>query len=122
MHGIINVGNAGTNERMHKEDKAYYARTNRTISNITRQHVVQLQGARIIQRRNAGGDESLAAGLEESPSEDGSDSDGAGCVDDEDGLFRTGGGGRRIYGADRPEADPASAVPPPRVGADNAIA
>eukprot|EP00170_Pyropia_yezoensis_P000985 contig_4585_g988 len=74
MHGNINNGNAGINERMHKEDKPYYSRTNKSISDFTRQLVVQAQGAHIILRRNAEEEEDrpadvLACGDESSDGE-----------------------------------------------------
>lgn len=78
MHGNINNGNAGINERLHKDDKPYYARTNKAIAGFTRQLVVQAQGARIILRRNAEEDECLLAGLEELAGDEDTDSDGAG--------------------------------------------
>eukprot|EP00170_Pyropia_yezoensis_P000778 contig_3624_g780 len=74
MHGNINNGNAGINERLHKDDKPYYARTNKAIADFTRQLVVQAQGARIILRRNAEEDECLLAGLEELVGDEDTDS------------------------------------------------
>lgn len=65
MHGNISNGNSSLNEQMHKDDKPYYARTNRDRTDFTRQLVVQAQGARIIQRRIADEQEAKAAASDE---------------------------------------------------------
>lgn len=51
LHGNVNNGNSSLNEQKHKEDKPYYARTNRDRMDFTRQIVVQAQGAHVIQER-----------------------------------------------------------------------
>lgn len=65
MHGNISNGNSSLNEQIHKDDKPYYARTNRDRTDFTRQLVVQAQGARIIQRRIADEQETEAAAWDE---------------------------------------------------------
>lgn len=83
MHGNINNGNSGINESMHKEDKPYYARTNKDMEDFTRQLIVQAQGARTIQQRvarrvAAGAESGGLAGAEESSSSSDSDADHGG--------------------------------------------
>lgn len=94
VHGNINNGNASINERMHKEDKPCYARTNRSIADFTRQLIVQAQGARAIQRHIVNDDEDLATVLEHLLGDGDGDSDGAGPVDDVDLIDGVDGGGR----------------------------
>eukprot|EP00170_Pyropia_yezoensis_P006233 contig_25356_g6252 len=80
VHGNINNGSASINERMHKEDKPYYARTNRSIADFTHQLIVQAQGARAIQRHIVNDDEDLATVLEHFLGDGDGDSD-AGVTD-----------------------------------------
>lgn len=86
MHGNINNGNAGINERMRKEDKPYYARTNKAMSDFTRQLVFQAQGAHVITCRNAEEDKALLS--DEPPGHGDSDGEapGQGLSDDDGAL------------------------------------
>lgn len=80
MHGSICNGNSSLNEQIHKDDKPYYARTNRDRTDFTRQIVVQAQGARIIQRRNADAQDAEAAAMDD----EGASGSDQGDVGDED--------------------------------------
>lgn len=122
MHGNLNNGNAGVNERLHKDDKPYNARTNNGISDFTRQIVVQAQGARIILRRNAEEEESLVAGSDELAGDDDSDSDGEGLLDEGDARAdASGAGGTAGTSNWATGSQPRAAVPPGDV-ADTAAA
>lgn len=120
MHGNINNGNAGINERLHKDDKPYYARTNKAIADFTRQLVVQAQGARIILRRNAEEDECLLAGLEELAGDEDTDSDGAGILHGEDLPDDALGGGGTDGATDVAPGDQPRARGPPGCRAEDA--
>lgn len=107
MHGNINNGNAGINERLHKEDKPYYARTSKGILEFTRELVVQAQGARFIQRRNAYRETEEGAAVDGGSDREDGDSDEAGdeCCED-DGESGDGANGR-VDAADEAESGPA---------------
>jgi len=55
-HGNIQNGNTAANESGHKDDKPYYARTNKVIDTFTRQLVRHAHGARALMKRNAADD------------------------------------------------------------------
>lgn len=94
MHGNICNGNSSLNEQIHKDDKPYYARTNRDRTDFTRQIVVQAQGARIIQARITDYQDVDAAALDDCVHDGYSGSD-AGGADDEDDLL---GGSESVDG------------------------
>lgn len=90
MHGNINNGNSSLNEQIHKDDKPYYARTNRDRTDYTRQLVVQAQGARTIQRRIIDAQEAEAAALDDFVGDGvcGSDVDGVGDENEDEDNFQ----------------------------------
>lgn len=86
MHGNINNGNSGVNERMHKEAKPYYARTNKDTSDFTRQLVIQAHGAHIIQQRISADNQTAAADVDSPAREDDFDEDMASDQEDAEVL------------------------------------
>lgn len=77
LHGILQNGNTGGNEAVHKLDKPSYRRTNKTLADFTHQTVRQAQGSRAVLKRNASKD-SIAASSSR-PAAPGSAVPGSGC-------------------------------------------
>lgn len=121
-HGNINNGNAGINERLHKDDKPYYARTNKAIIDFTRQLVVQAQGARIILRRNTEEDEDLAAGVDDLAGDEDSDSDGESVHRNEGSEDGASDAGVQEGASDAAASDPPLANGAPGGASDDAAA
>lgn len=63
LHGNLQNGNTGGNEAVHKLDKPFYRRTNKTLADFTQQLVRQAQGSRAVLRRNAAKDAAAATSL-----------------------------------------------------------
>lgn len=56
LHGNLQNGDTGGNEAVHKLDKPFYRRTNKTLADFTHQIVRQAHGSRAVLKRNAAKD------------------------------------------------------------------